>query len=124
MATKEEIEEVCSYKHKYFPAKKLNALIYLSEGARTIKDILNDERTNPHATAERLIGMYQRLQRQNLVKHNDGIWKITNEGIKKIEFLLDRLDNEFYGWEGVQAYIEMRREESAKKKREEKYLKS
>jgi len=120
MPTEEEIQKVLSKRHKFFPLQKMVALLSLAKKPRTILEILNeDEEIAKKHTAESMTSLFWRLRYQKLISRSEKrVWSITKKGKDHLNYLLNRLETEFFGFEGLKAYAMMQREEEGMKRKE------
>jgi len=120
--TEEQKQWIISRPHKYFPWVKLVILNTLYDGSQTELEFLINAskffKVNPSTV---LVNLYK-YKRQGYLNKKDGRWYITKRGREHCEYLIDRLENEFFGDEGLKFWIKYRREQKLREREEAKKL--
>lgn len=125
--TDEEVEEMMSTSHTFLPLVKYDTLLMLfmkphSSLTELVKKFGGQVK---ESTTDNLHTRLHEYQKRRLTKktEKDGrfLWSLTSEGKERILYLLKRLNNEFYGSQGLKIYRQRKREEAIRRRGGDKY---
>jgi len=95
--------------HKYFPLAKMTYLHTLkNKKPKTTREIINII-PSPVPTILEQLFKYRRSRYLRHIGGNDDTWVITDHGYRHYKYLVERLEAEFDGFEGLNAWIERKR---------------